>query len=1709
MPCNRFSHLLKWSTIVVLAFISVGCGDGDGPAPVVDPTPPAAELYTLVWADEFDVDGAPNVKNWRMETGYGPDDDGWGNNEWQLYTDDTDSPNNNVRVENGNLVITARCSVANTAPEQCNTAVRNGVITSARINTKDKLEIKYGNIQARIKTPPGKGMWPAFWSLGSVFPDTPWPRAGEIDFMEMHQFFSNDRTTHFTVHYCDDSIPGPVPCEFDPGWTFDSRFKTFDEVLTDDYHVFEADWDEDRIVGKIDGVTYFSKPIEPDTQEEFLKSFFMILNIAVGGNLGGPTDTSTTWPQEMLVDWVRVYERNKPDVFELVPDDRTLPLPFVRILNTVEFGGDSVVSTIQRTVSEDDDDFEAITPPAVTPLTGNTVVEFDYQSANTFFSGAAFLFRLKNITHYEKLVFSLDTSAFPNFDDISVEIQDDRFTGDGTPGRTILLLSNYSPTAESGNWQTYEIPLTDFNLTNLDNVASLGFFNPNNAADQLIAGKLYLDDIKFVNVPCDANGTVSFDADTYPANASSAQVTVTDTCLANKNKTVVVLVDNGTDTIGVGLTLDATGQGGAVVNFGPTQDATGTIAVTDGAVLTATYTDTNGVTQTDTAGIVTVPLGVYSETHIDPVIPYSEIINQDTVTDEASTAVAPLEGNVSLQAVFSLPTGSENGFAFNFAPPLVNATFEADDASSGDIAGATGWTTFESVFTNSTLGPNSGPVSHDAGGTQSLTMFGPFVFDGSSGAFQADDSVEPGKTYTATAHVMNWTPDALAPDNLGIFQLSFWDAAGGEPGGGNNLGTTQILVDSTNDGVNVYLPPQDGADISDWSELSITEVAPEGTVSAQLFMLHIQLNDPPVGGKIFWDDVSLAQAVQPNDISNYKTLKFGINTIAASALRELEVRMVDAAGVQRSVFLSNYSPASGTGDWDVYEIALSDFAGLDLTAVNSLGFFNASSTTTPTVTHIDATLYIDDVHFVVDEAGTSVLTGILVNAPVEGVTFETATQSGITNADGEFRYLAGEMITFSVGDIILGTVPAAPIITPVELTGSIDPTVQIATNVLVFLQSIDADSVHSNGITISAATQAAAVGQNLVFTEPEFSAQIAGVIAAIADPSDPDKSVVDDTTALDNFYLTYVQFGGTETFSWLFPGYPPVPGPDVVETLGVYSETNTNPVLVYSEIIDNDTVTDEVSMLVISLEGVNSLQADYALPASGNEAGFDFNFGPATGSSVNLLTNVGFESPDASGGDVPGTVDWDHFETVFTNSALSTSSGPVSHDAGGTQSLKMFGPFSGTGSAAGAFQGAGPVTAGTQYELSAWVMNWIGDPFGNLGILQLSFWDGANGTGNQLGGNLETTVDPFGTSDIDLCTIQDGADVSDWTRITVSGVAPAGAVSAKAFLLHIQTGDPCCSGGSLFWDDVGLAQVALVVTGTDISAYTTLKFGINTSATSGLMDLEVKMRTAAGAESSVFLSNYTSTPGAVAGWVVYEIPLVDFNDPAQLDLTDIVYLGFWNPSSTVTGSTTVTPTLLAGTLFYDDIHFVKTATLPPPGNTIGVFSETSTDPVLVYSEIINAADFGGNATIPNDLSTAVTPLDGSFVLQALFLNSDQAFGGIIFNFDTVRPAVNGQDISAYTTLNFGIDTSAIPTFADLVVQLEDGTSVSKVFLSDYAQTITVSNNWEVYEIPLSAFTGLNLTNLTHLGFWNASSVAGAESPLVFGPLYFDDIHFRN
>ena len=193
---------------------------------------------------------------------------------------------------------------------------------------------------------------------------------------------------------------------------------------------------------------------------------------------------------------------------------------------------------------------------------------------------------------------------------------------------------------------------------------------------------------------------------------------------------------------------------------------------------------------------------------------------------------------------------------------LTNGTFEAGAPGGG--FGAAGWTSFNNVSNENTTTDPFAPVSHDEPGVMSMKMFGPFFADGASGMYQAVDAVA-GTTYEATAHAMNWTGDPM--QNLGIFQFTFWDAPGGQLGGGTQIGIAEQFVDPVDDGTNIYLPVEDGADVSDWTQLVTTALAPAGTQSMEVFLLHIQVGCNQdlacQGGSIYWDDVSVTAVPVP------------------------------------------------------------------------------------------------------------------------------------------------------------------------------------------------------------------------------------------------------------------------------------------------------------------------------------------------------------------------------------------------------------------------------------------------------------------------------------------------------------------------------------------------------------------------------------------------------------------------------------------------------------------------------------------------------------------------------------------------------------------------------------------------------------------------------------------------------------------------------
>ncbi|MGL2963572.1 glycoside hydrolase family 16 protein [Flavobacterium sp. RSB2_4_14] len=234
----------------------------------------------LVLQDEFDVNGAPNSSFWSYNIGTGTN--GWGNNELQYYTDRPQ----NIVVENGNLKITA-----------IEELYLGSSYTSARIYSKGKIEQKYGRIEARIKLPWGKGIWPAFWMLGANSDTVAWPQCGEIDILE---YIGNQPTEIFG------SVHGPG---YSGGSAITKTFSLLNDRFDNDFHIFGIEWGENYINYYVDDVLYNQiTPADVPGEWVFNQPFYIILNVAVGGNLPGSPNSETDFPQTMLVDYIRIYE---------------------------------------------------------------------------------------------------------------------------------------------------------------------------------------------------------------------------------------------------------------------------------------------------------------------------------------------------------------------------------------------------------------------------------------------------------------------------------------------------------------------------------------------------------------------------------------------------------------------------------------------------------------------------------------------------------------------------------------------------------------------------------------------------------------------------------------------------------------------------------------------------------------------------------------------------------------------------------------------------------------------------------------------------------------------------------------------------------------------------------------------------------------------------------------------------------------------------------------------------------------------------------------------------------------------------------------------------------------------------------------------------------------------------------------------------------
>jgi beta-glucanase (GH16 family) len=282
MKCWRISFF-RFVLLAAVMSLPSACGQSQTASSSI------GSPWTLVWSDEFGgANGsAPDSSKWTVETG----GDGWGNHELEYYTNRPQ----NVQIQNGSLVITALKEMY---------TGKDGVsrnYTSARMMTAGKFEQQYGRFEARIKIPYGQGMWPAFWMLGNNSGTVGWPSCGEIDIME--NIGKEPTIVHGTIH--------------GPGYSgaagIGSSFSLAGGQFADDYHLYAVEWEPNIIRFYVDSNLYATRTpadLPKGAKWVYDHPFFIILNLAVGGDWPGAPDNTTVFPQTVLVDYVRVYKKS-------------------------------------------------------------------------------------------------------------------------------------------------------------------------------------------------------------------------------------------------------------------------------------------------------------------------------------------------------------------------------------------------------------------------------------------------------------------------------------------------------------------------------------------------------------------------------------------------------------------------------------------------------------------------------------------------------------------------------------------------------------------------------------------------------------------------------------------------------------------------------------------------------------------------------------------------------------------------------------------------------------------------------------------------------------------------------------------------------------------------------------------------------------------------------------------------------------------------------------------------------------------------------------------------------------------------------------------------------------------------------------------------------------------------------------------------------
>ena len=298
LPATR---LLVVALATFALSLLAACGGATGVNPILPidtTTTPKPVTWNLVWSDEFDGAAGASVDpaKWAFDVGDGCTAGicGWGNNEKEYYTN---GPENASLDGQGHLAIVARLSALSVSCYYCPCRY-----TSAKITTRGKMNAAPGRVEARIKIPGGQGLWPAFWMLGNDFASVGWPASGELDIMENKGSAPN--TSSSAIH--------------GPGYSGNTPFAHANVIgpgtLADNYHLYAVEWDAAGANFYVDGTLHYAvyrSDIQRYGMSILDKPYYIILNLAVGGNFDGDPKSDSILPATMLVDYVRVYAASK------------------------------------------------------------------------------------------------------------------------------------------------------------------------------------------------------------------------------------------------------------------------------------------------------------------------------------------------------------------------------------------------------------------------------------------------------------------------------------------------------------------------------------------------------------------------------------------------------------------------------------------------------------------------------------------------------------------------------------------------------------------------------------------------------------------------------------------------------------------------------------------------------------------------------------------------------------------------------------------------------------------------------------------------------------------------------------------------------------------------------------------------------------------------------------------------------------------------------------------------------------------------------------------------------------------------------------------------------------------------------------------------------------------------------------------------------